>query len=373
MTMQVILANRVIPGGFRDRLGQMLIEMKNALVATGLWRVTGSGDNAGNVLNEGQTPAASNGGWDLFAPNINENPYWVWAGAQADSNLAGSNVQNALVRSISKTYAWFQLREVGSTRVLQIRRATYYNPNGEYSDTLAWRFCPSGVKTSTANMGRPPDPTGVSFTWWANPQSTDMSYGAPWVGSGEPMRYTHQGESVFHLWSATDARAGGVCPFYLTVVNRHTAQLAGGILYESMVDVQNNNPHPYLFRMGMWHEAFGRNGFQDKGPFWVRDTFGCTGVNCELWCFDTVYNPVMTWNQPGNVLAAPDASGKWKTWVPKARATNMGYLGRSEHLLVNLVARDYPTTYGLASTDARLAIGQLLLPWKQNEVPIIGY
>lgn len=340
MTLQIPSPNAVLLPA-NDKLGRFIIELRDTLVGSGLWRVTGSSDGA-TFQNEGQT--AGLGGakpWDVL---INPAPY--------TATVVGTTwYVGGTAGSISNRNAWLQLREVGSTRVMQLQR-----DSAAWSGGLRWRFCPSGVATSGATVGVLPAPVGASY-------GGALYEHFPGVG-GDPNNGI---KFIYQLWVATEARAGGVCPFAFTVHNANSGANINSGFYESLVDIDPSNPHPYLFYTGASWNVMGGAGTQ-SGPFWNQ--YGCTGVACDTFRFDQV--AINGGLMPGTTYEPLAFDGKWRTSACLARKATGARIGRSEHFLMNRQNREYPATYDLGSTTPRIAVGHFLLPWKTNVVPSVG-
>lgn len=381
MTLVVPEANIILAAG-TDKLGHLLNRLRLALVATGLWEVTGSGDGGALVQNQGQT-SGEGGSFDLFAPNptpVHAGDYQSWY-----------NAMQSAQRSLSRPYAWLQLKEKGSTRTIQFKRAAQgWGADGSYSDTFAMRIAPGGVKPSGATPTNAPQANTGTSEWLqqgANP-STSFSV-SPIFWSGAMRWWTQTSDVVMQLFVSTDARAKGVCPWAILLADRDRNAHVGGMFYESLVDAQPADQHPYIFRSSdtgsnTWGVLVGKLGSEAIGPFHEVNIspsyqYGVYGENCKPWLFEVMCvgdfdkgsnSYRLFW--PGNVAHPLDADGKWRTFAPRVRLAAGKYAGRSEHLLANLGMRDYPTTYNLASSAPRIAAGQLLFPWPSNVVPLMG-
>lgn len=333
-----------------DRLAHMLIDLKNVLVASGLWVVTGSGDGLSAVQNQGQT-AGVGGSYDVFTASP---PYLDTAGTW----------YSGVANSFSNGYAWFQIKEVGSARVFQFQRNSNSGSNSEY---IACRFCPTGVATTGATSTVAPAPTPTNS--FVHVLGSVLARNTALVGTGTGLQVTTSNPTTYHFWHASAPRAGGVCPFAVMVLNKSTNTYQWGFFYESMLDTQAGNTEPWLLSSATnYPSAFGALGSGSGGPFW-----GTTGTTGGLvpWSFDYTVSVVASLSFPGVGYPPMPADNVWRTQYCRAR-TATAYLGRSEHFLQNHVARDYPTTYNLASAEPRIALGQLLLPWATDIVPDWG-
>jgi hypothetical protein len=342
-----ISANRQLTH-VHDRMGHFLIDLKNTLVATGLWVVTGSGDGLSAVQNQGQT-AGIGGSYDVFTASpayVDTSATWTTGGAN----------------SISNPYAWFQIKEVGGARVFQFQR------HNSTSDNISLRFCPSGVATTGATSSVAPAPAPSNN--FVNLIGNVATRGATTMAAGQ-LLHSVATTTVYHFWHATTARAGGVCPFAFMTFSKLTNTFGAGFFYESLVDAVASNTEPWLLsNAGSFGAAFGTVGTaSSNGPFW--STLGQITAGLVPWSFDYSGSAVAGINYPGSSYPPMPADNVWRTQYCRAR-TATAYLGRSEHFLQNYLARDYPTTYNLASAEPKIAVGQLLLPWSTNVVPDWG-
>lgn len=360
MTLQFPVVNRSIPG-LRDKAGQFLIELKDALVSTGLFRVTGSGDGLATFQNEGQT-AGEGGSFDIFTA---QPPYW-----------GGVNLlSEGRARSISRAYAWFQLRELSSSRVFQFRRYYYNDSSGSYSENVGICICPQGVAASGATPTKAPQSIGPKWWYCADPSAgngnTD-AYDAR-LGMNGVMLSSSADETIWHLAVATEPRAQGVCPFFVWYINRTKSMVGGGFFYESLTDAPADNTDPYVLHCAQdWGQSFGWLNNESYGPWWNIQAV-VTGRNPIVGCaFDRVNSPAFTYSYPGKAFAPLSSDGKWRTFRPRVRNASGQYVGRCEHIQANMVNRDYPTTYALGSSQPLITVGHMLLPWKQNAVPLWG-
>lgn len=356
------VTNLSLPTG-RDKAGAMLIALRDALVGSGLWEVSGSGDGRALFQNKGQTAGIA-GKFDVFTASP---AYYIGA----DANFAG-----AAAGTISALNAWLQIKEIGSTRTLQIGR--HYG-NG-YTAVLSFKWCPDGVQASGASPTRWPNHTGSA-------QFLNNDFKEPPVYSGgnlfgEALSASNAYEAIVHIGTSDVARSKGVCPFFLLVINRSTSEPNAALIYESLTDSHELNMHPYLLRTSVnstskspWWRAVGQVGAAAYGPFFggndLTAEMGITGspvtrVNCAAHA--VTGGPTL----PGAAFAPPQPDGRWRTHHLRAFTTAGLYLGRTEHLLANLQNRDYPTTYDVAGSSPRITAGHLLLPWQQNTVPILG-
>jgi hypothetical protein len=336
--------------GVGERGGQVWMKLKEVLVNSGYWVVTGSGDGFSMFQNEGQT-AGVGGSYDVLtvAPVPND-----------------SNWHTGTPGSISNLSAWFQLKEVATTRVMQFWRDN--SASYTYGDGMAIRMCSGGVAVTGATANTAPAPVGVSYNLAGNLATKTTIQIAN--GQNGPLYPITNPDVGLQIWYGPP-RAEGVCPFAWLIFNNTNNSLQSGMFYESLVDFPEGAVEPWIASVGViWH-SFGTVGNTVDGPF-NKTTFRINGINGKAWVFDATMCEGT--RSPGNVYA-PVVNGKWKTKRCLARTTaapNLEYIGTSEHFLQNLVARDYPATYDLTLASPRIAVGQLLLPWKQAVIPVWG-
>jgi hypothetical protein len=348
MATDIIVANSSLPGS-TDKMGRLLIELKNALVGTGLWVVTGSSDGLSLMQNQTQT-AGVGGSYDVFATT----QVYMTSSTGTGAGMIGNN------------NAWYQLKEVGTTRTLQVQREVNLTSSASYSGRINIRFCPGGTATSGATTSLTPAPVGTSTTFHGS--MSTRSGGSIGPSSNTSLQWDNTNEVVWNLGVRTTPGAGGVCAFYMTVINKATNVYIWGTFYESMLDTQAGDAHPYLMSFSdSFANTYGFLGTQSAGPFW-SSTWRTYGATCAPWIFDYTGNSFVG-TFPGASYPAIPADGIVRASYCRARTATLGYVGRSEHFVHNTTIRDYPTTFNLSSTTPNIALGQLIAPWKQNIVP----
>jgi len=363
MAIQWPNPNFLIPQG-RDKLGMFLLEFRRVLTESGLFVVTGSGDGLLAYENEGQTDGSGPGRWDVFANNA-DNPYYI-----GSDILGGANALN----QISKATAWLQIKEVVSTRTWQIGRVYNQASYSNFSGTIYWKFCPYGVQPSGATAKKWPPPIGVSTFWGGDFTTSNWAYAYPLC----PGINQDLAQDIIAQIGVTDTpRAKGVCPFFVVLANRTTQSAVGGFYYESLTDVDPSLEHPFVHRFSTtFVDTWGAVGGGNSGSFFTEGApaggiVGHAGDRLAPYRFDAKHSNWLG-TIPGPGFVPLNASGKWDTFYPRVRTVRDGDLGRCEHLLANMVNRNYPTTYNLSGPSPRLTVGQLLLPWRADVVPSIG-
>jgi hypothetical protein len=353
-----------------DKVGRLLTELKTQLLATGLWRVKGSGDGKkmpGNVAGdffayEGVTSVAAS--YDVHTlPPVN----FTNVGAHA---FGGTYFPH----TVSNYYAWLVLEEVGTGRCILLSRS-----NGEHY--LQMELALGGYNATLATAQRIPTPIGIYKTMLGQ-RSTDtllhITNLFPSGVSSAALLSTSPLRVVAQIWVETEARAGGVCPFFIAVVQVSTPSVGGLIAYESSLGAPASESFPAVLTASTWTSSatnlFTANPDANTNP----------GYNPSHWVGGSALNGVHAEPSYGQqLIAAPggtrpvDADGYWRTFHPRLGNANYGsnvyrYLGRAEHILANLVNREYPTTYNIALPNAYLTVGHLILPWPTGVVPAWG-
>lgn len=356
----------------QDKLGVILTEIKDRLVATGLWRVKGSGDG---FRGGGNGPGANFAFDGITAPAAS---YDVFTAPLAQNYVFNTSYNP---KSLTNAWAWFLLEEIGSGRCMLFQRDS---PSYRFGIEIAL----GGYDGAGAHAGNGPLPLG----------ERRMMFGQRYAGSQTgyaPARYLAGSDSylisqgldqasttriALHFWCETQARAGGVCPFCALIVDTSTPARGGGIVYESLVDAPINQGFPAVVGAGvpnMWSYPYtanvqGTNLNQTVGndAYWFGGS-ELRGVNasCEA-AMNTSTSPL---------TARPaDGDGFWRTFRPYFVVPPYGAgsiyqrLGTSEHFIANAVARDYPTTYGVATDSPYVSSGLFLLPWKRDLAPAWG-
>jgi hypothetical protein len=367
-----------------DKVGRLLMELKTRLLATGLWRVKGSGDGkkpgstgAGSYFAfEGVTPIAPS--YDVFTlPPVN----FTNVGAHAFG-------ATYFPQTISNGYAWLVLEEIGTGRCILFSRGSQ---QGGTEGFLQMEVAPSGYDASLSTPQRIPMPIGTYKTMLGQRYADDggNSFGSPrWIGHNSNLFYdtgstlalfsTSAHRVVAQIWVETTPRAGGVCPFFIVVVQVSTPSLGGIIAYESMIGPPASETFPAMLAANRWTSS-ATNLFTSNASGNVNQY-----VQPSEWVGGSALNGVNAEPSYGQQLpAAPgstrpvDADGYWRTFHPRVCNTNYSnntykYIGRAEHILANLVNREYPTTYNIALPNAYLTVGHLILPWPTGVVPAWG-
>jgi hypothetical protein len=358
IAMAIIVPNpNVLLDGFEDKIGHIMYEIRKRLLATGLWRVRGSGtgcaytptlDGFSAVQLMGQTAGVS-GSFDLFQAatwlpfiEYNVTPTWYMGGAN----------------TFSRASAWIVLEEIVGGRCLILFRPT---TNVDSNGTLNIRFCPNGVASSGATAILPPAPVGSYVT----NGSPDGLYGY----SADLQRSINQ--LWFQMGVADAPEAGNVCPFWIAIYNRTLAKRVWGMLYESLVDTVAGDAHPYIIGARGWGTAYVffdsivSTGYNSALLFGggTAGSRQLSGVSVGSQAFP---NSTQTYPQP----IGPD--GYWRSQAPfvyTAVANTPAYVGRCKNILLHPINRDYPSTYNVGTPQSRLALGQILVPWAVGVAP----
>ncbi len=363
MTLQLTTPNRIY-SGVHDRMGHFLNDLKNDLVGSGLWEVTGSGDGDVAFANKGQTAGPS---FDVFT---NVVPY-LSGYANNDLNAAYNVAGNK--NSFSRPYAWLQLTEVGGTRTIQFRRAS--NLTALSSEQLGIKFCPGGVATTGATATKAPAAVGASWSVGGDPSTAGGSHSGAIAGDST-LRSDQSADAIVNILTAVSAAAKGVCPFVVLFAHAGVVRATGGFFYESLLQADDADLHPYIFRAATsstMDYVFGGKT-QDYGPFYTS-VEGCYGASCVPWAFDTFRNVAMSGAPAlpsGSSFLTPAVGTTWKSNAPRVRIAGGVSPGVAEHLRTNYVNRTYPDTFNLATTAPYVAAGMLVIPWKQNVAPVVG-
>ena len=342
MAMILDVENLELPP-LSDKWGLTLLTLINALVARG-WTVEGSGDGVSTFKRQGQTAG----------------PYNVFSGHYSTGGAAW-NSTTAL--SISNTYAWFIIKEPApSTREFVIQRTS------STSTTFMWHlinlrmatngYVQSGCSATTVNM----TPAGGGVSGMAEVTGSGIAMlGTP--SETVSNAYT----SYLNILISDSARAGNVWPFYMTCWNSTISARAGEWVYESLVDTPDTQP--YVFKADNSTTCLGASTSSSGFNAWHS-------VNTVSGTLDTAtsLNVIHSSTLPGTFATnqVPSAAdGKVRAFPVQIFGSTGGasYKGTMEHLYFNPRARDYPNTTNLAEANPRLAVGMLLLPWKQNVVP----
>lgn len=335
----VVPSPNILLAANTDKVGRMLIELKNALVATGLWRVRGSGDGASAFQLMGQT-AGVGGSYDVFT---------------SSPGYATNTTYPGPANTISRGGAWYVLEEIGSGRCLALQRGT---SGIKY---LCGRFSLGGVASSGANATTVPAAVGTSTTL-----NSSVNGGGSEFWANTLAAWDYATEVWCQIGVSLAARASGVCPFYLFTFRRSNSDHLGCVIYESVSSPVAGETHPLALSFTRVGEAVGVNGFTQT--WWVG---GATLAGIRPCGF-----AVPTGASPTLIILA-DSDGKWRTKPVEFRyASNNRWLGSSEHYFVNTgdqgggSGRTYPNTYfrNDLTKEPRLVVSYFLVPWKHSTI-----
>jgi len=329
----------VLLASTEDKLGHQLVELKTQLVATGLWRVRGSGDGF-TVQLMGQT-AGVGGSYDVFSAATKWLAYTTyglptpWYGGAAGS--------------MSRNSAWFLLEEIGSGRCLLFQRSSGVDAAGAFTVKLA----PGGFASTGATSTVAPAAVGASNTWNVAGMTAYTPTTPPENG---PALWLQVGRSDV-------ADPGGVCPFWACVYNRTAGTPVWGMLYESLEQTPAGDVHPFIFGTGVWSAGGGFFGT----PFNGSNVWGGAAMTSRRLTALSV-NGAPYPNATPSIAQPIGPDGKWRAIHPPVN-DGSAWCGRCKNVLSHPINRDYPTTYGIATGTPRLALGQILVPWTTVAAP----
>jgi hypothetical protein len=316
-----------------DKIGMMWMSLKAALVASGRWRVRGSGDGKAAFQLMGQTAGVA-GSFDIFTAS----PPW---------NAAGM-AYNTRANSISNASAWLVLEEIASGRVYVVQRDA-----GAVFPETSFVVAAAGVATTGASATVLPARTGSQAT--LNPSGTYPT------NQGD---YNPSSASQAWLQFAVDnsVRPGNVSPWWFAMWNKTSNRSMWASMWLQLVDVDPGTTNPVVAAGGNWSNVFGTVGDGAQGPT----------INGSIWKGGNGWLPCnISYRTNVGIGASPplyqqlSTDSKYRTERPWILQPSVGsrIVGRVEDAYLNKVAREYPATYGIAGAEPRLTLGHLILPW----------
>jgi len=342
--MAFVFTSNILLPTLEDKFGHLIIALRDALVASGLWRVRGSGDGKAAVQLMGQTA----GPYDVFTAS----PAW-----SQDASVFNT-VRNG---SITQPRAWLLLEEIPSGRVLLMQRC---QNTGSTTDSSALSVgVATGVASSGATAIQPPALTGNSAFLAGNAWPI-TSPNVTEVTSSNSTEYAIGSTRQCWLQIAVEntARAGNVCPWWFAVWDKSANIPVMGGIWESLTDVDTGVNHPLACAFGSWSRVWGTVGNGNTGPINVSSAWrgGDTLALCT-----TGYSQNIGIGATPPTYQAPGNNGKVRTERPWLLVPALGsrHIGRFEHGFMNKSAREYPTTYDVAGAQPRITLGHLIMPW----------
>lgn len=342
MTMILDVENYPISGN-QDKLGHALIKIRDTLLARG-WTVVGSGDGGANFAREGQT----SGPYDVFTASP---AYYTGTG----------NWYDGAANTISRAAAWVILKEPSpSTREIAFQRYSTTSAAG-----MMWLnkliFSASGFQQSGCSA------TVVNTTpVTAGTAANVIASNAIFMGNGTSETPVSADGYIMQMLVSDSARADNVWPFFVWWWNQTDGNRGGELVYESLTNAPGNERWIIKGAVGP--------GGAFATPTTVPTTWYGRGESAL-----TVVNTLsmVTYTCASQLLPGAHTTGQIVTADGKVRGgypvifynSDFSFKGVSEHLLVNPRNRDYPSTVDVATADAKISLGCMLLPWKQNTTP----
>jgi len=324
-----------------DNTGLALRALWDLMLLHGTHEIVGSSDGVATFANEGDTAG----------------PY--------DFTTIGATWGTGNAGEWSNTEAWLRLREVGTTREWIFWR---YLSVASYSNRITIAFSPTGfVSTGTADANTPPDA----------PLDMVLIHGTAYAGTAGAWGPSQGVACTMHV-AVNDAQgavgAGGTHAFYLFGVNTATKSAQGFWFVDSLVDgiagdtqawatlttgVPTTAPVDSVLdgKVGTYRDFGGAN------EAWLDGRSGGGASPAIVEADGTVLFP-------GGCPTQDDGNARTGE-IHLARAQDGIYRGKLENVVwKDTTARVYPTTAHLATADAKVYVGDLLLPWPQGVAPI---
>jgi hypothetical protein len=346
--------NRLIPST-SDKIGAVIINLKNALVAATTWRVRGSGDGVAAFQLMGQT-AGVGGSYDIFTSG---------AGYLASGTGWGQFGSPTKANSITNMRAWVVLQEIVSGRCLTIQRCAQ---NAQYDAHTLTACMSDGVASTGATANTPPAMTGrsqylVNTAFNTTAYDNYVSHDANGALIGSTVEWWQQ------IAVEDVADPAGVASWYFTVWSRTgNASVMGGF-WQQLSDV-DTLVTPFVAVMGNPTRVWGTVGTAASGQLHTAVPNNMKTLDDSAICTIEVPSNMGIGVTPSLYQQLNNAS-KWRThrpWVLKP-AQGSKHIGRFKHFFLNKLNREYPSTYGVATADARLTLGHYLVPWATGVGP----
>jgi hypothetical protein len=327
MTWQFDVNNLTIYSS-NDVVGPPILGLIDLLVAQGAVSIVGSGDGVSNFENEGQTPG----------------PYNVLTSGATVWNTSAQN-------TFSATQAWIRFRMTGTTLEFVFQRSSATSIT--YTSYLNIKISPTGFDSDDADANNPPTATDEEFII-----GTGTTIGGLFIGYNESFR-----------WSAAceDTAQDGFYPFYLVFLKESDKVVDGVMLFDVVQSKITGDTQPWVFYVpgdtrGFAINEIGANygrGYKDYGG--TEETF----LTSLRGYFLQEYNSADLF--PG---VAAQYDGKARSFpLVWGHPTGPFYKGVSRNFLYKGLNVIYPNTSNLATSDAKIFIDDVMLPWKQNETP----
>lgn len=332
MTWQFDVNNGVLTT--QDPIGSAVLGLVRLMVSSGAVSIVGSGDGIATFENTGQTA----GPYDVLTGNTS-----AW---------------NSLVANeFSNTGAWVRFRMTGKSLEFVIFRSTVASASG--ADDFIVRLSPTGFDSNNATANLPPtasagDEQTILGTWPATP-------GAWGIYSNN--YYWHAG--------CEDTPQDGFYPFYMFATVQGTQNVLMSIFFDPIQEKVGTDAHPWVLfspfstnsmTKSIISSSANTRGYRDYGgggELFLNDIYGCTLDDGSGTLF-----PGLAPAQVGDNLARdmPIVWSRSSLGFYKGISRNIRWKGTN--------SRSYPDTVDLATATARIYVGDCLIPWKQNEVPL---
>lgn len=346
-------------GAAIDVFGKAFILLRNALIASGLYRQQGAGDGLS---------AVTTGTTDIFTAN---------AGLGYKTSGAWST---AVANSFSNALAWYRMQAIDGSGnptgfEFQVQRGNATTAGSDRFNVIG--FAPAGFTgTPTATS---PYTTGTQqflfgTTSWNSAGVNMLSSGTPYLGGS--------GTHLIDIWFPNAGSTGDKAPPFAVRIENATAANGGMVFFvEKLVNCASAEAHPYVVAAGTATSMTGDLTIAGGG---VAATFGENAQGMytltpagaiNLCCFARIHTPDSTAGveRPNGATAiGAEAGGKYpierlKVWVDTANVQLKGQCESLRHLFPPSTGYLQRTTFYAATPDPvelpRFSMGQILFPW----------
>lgn len=315
-------------GNTQDHCGEMLLGLINLLVANGAASVVGSGDGVSTFENTGQTAG----------------PYNVLTGGATIWNTVSSN-------TFSATEAWVRFKMTGTTLEFIIHRHT--STSITFKGYLKIKISPTGFNSNDADANTPPTATDEQYI-----HGTSSTY-INWIDYNVDMR-----------WHAAceDTAQDGFYPFYLAILRDSDKDPRNAFLFDVVQSKVDGDSQPWVIYQPEAGDGFDMSEIGASWGHGYKDYGGGTETFLESIRAHLITDHLGSDLFPG-IAVQPD--GKARSFpLIWGHPTGPFYKGISRNFAWKGLNVDYPSTANLSTVDAKIFIDDIMLPWKQSEVPL---
>lgn len=357
--------------GQYDKAGDAFFRLKNALAATGLWRVKGSGDGGSLVQNRGQTAGLGGSApWDVLTAAI----------AGTSGNFA-----TGAAGSFSRVRAWYIMEELDAVggnptgRAFCVKRS--HSTGNDTGLSYAVAFVTDNFQNSGATSTTPPSP--VSTALYVNGSTFADGGAAALMPKTGLVTYGETNQAYDNLTTAFSANnwlhigienapgADKVVGFQMQTFCRTDGQTGIAFYYRAYDNAVASNQHPAVVAIGSWSRVFGIVGAATHGPFaGTNVTFDLNSGTAARYTLRANQNTGGGVAHPSGTFQPGRSDGKHFVTPIEVVTAAGGQVGTLRNCYPNIVNRNYPTTYGVVAPNIpRFINGHMITEWVNGSAP----